>query len=95
MLEQFRIMAEKTDSAIRQCADLSLRIVELEKNGGDRLNAGLIDIGKRFDTMMVERIREFERRYETLTATVAAFTEAPAPHFGPEPHHHPPAPVKR
>jgi hypothetical protein len=75
--EQFRLAAQKSDAALQQIEDLSRRVVVLETEGHDRLNAHLADHGRRFDEMMLERLREFERRFDLMAD--AARTRPPAP----------------
>lgn len=77
---QMTLNVRKTDDALRQLEDLSRRVLALEQSVYDRLNQGLADFGKRFDEMMLEHMREHERRYETLASIVAVHSAAPHAH---------------
>lgn len=75
--EQFLLVAKKSDQALSQIEDLARRVLVLEQEVEERLNARLLDFESRFDAMMLERLREFERRFDLMAD--AARTRPPAP----------------
>jgi hypothetical protein len=82
--EQFLLVARKTDEALRQVEDLARRVAALEQGIEERLNATLVDLGRRFDEMMLDRLRDHEARFQLLAEAVRRATEpVPAPEPAP------------
>jgi hypothetical protein len=78
--EQFLLVARKADEALRQVADLAGRVAALEQAVEEPLNATLSELRRRFDEMMLDRLRDHEARFQLMADTMRALMEkTPAP----------------
>jgi hypothetical protein len=85
--EQFLLVARKTDEALRQVADLASRVAVLEEGVEEQLNTTLAELRRRFDEMLLERLRDHETRFQALADTMRALMElTPRPTPAPPPN---------
>ena len=86
--EQFLLVARKTDEALRQVADLASRVAVLEEGAEEQLNATLAELRRRFDEMLLERLRDHETRFQAMADTLRALmeTHTPPPPLAPPPN---------
>jgi hypothetical protein len=73
--EQFLLVARKSDDALRQVADLAGRVAALEQAVDQPLNTALAELRRRFDEMMLERMRDYETRFQLMADTMRALME--------------------
>ena len=74
--KQFALMAEKADNALRIGVEIAHRMVALEKSIGDRFDEKFAEFEGRFNELMVNRLREFQKQMDTM---VAAYGHRQAP----------------
>ena len=66
--KQFVIMAEKADAALRFATDVSQRMAAFEQVIQEQLNTKLGEYESRFNTLMVERLGEFQKQIDAMAS---------------------------